>query len=105
MKEVFHISLQGVSFKMEKDACHMLEDYLNELKEHYGKLEEEVVNDIEERIAELLIERGCGNQTVVQLHHIEEIVKILGRPSEIEDSTEIPAENVKKEFTGIPIMV
>lgn len=84
MKEVFDISLQGVAFKVEKDAYVLLESYLEELKNHYGKQEEEVVNDIEERISELLLEKGCGSGSLVQLHHIEDIIKTLGRPSEIE---------------------
>ena len=46
MKEVYDISLQGAAFKIEKDAYVLLESYLEELKAHYGKQEEEVVNDI-----------------------------------------------------------
>ena len=84
MKEVYDISLQGVSFTMEKDAYGMLENYLDELKLHYGKQEEEVVNDIEERIAELLVEKGCTGGAVVRSNHVAEIIKVLGRPNEID---------------------
>ena len=84
MKEVYNISLQGISFTIEKDAYEALEIYLGELRLHYGKQEEEVVDDIEERIAELLIEKGCNGDKIVQYKHIEEIIKVLGRPSEID---------------------
>lgn len=87
MKEVINVSLQGVSFAIESNALEMLEQYLNELRNHYGEGEGEVVNDIEERIAELLVERGCKD-SVVQYHHVEEIIGILGRPSEIEGGEE-----------------
>ena len=97
MKEVFDISLQGVAFKIEKDAYGLLESYLEELKSHYGKQEEEVVNDIEERISELLLEKGCAGGTVVQYHHIDEIIKVLGRPSEIDGGEgNTPPAKVKK---------
>lgn len=97
MKEVHDISLRGVAFKIEKDAFILLESYLDELKAYYGKQEEEVVNDIEERISELLIERGCIGGTVVQSRHIEEIITVLGRPSEIEgDAGSTTVEKVKK---------
>ena len=76
MKEVYDISLQGAAFKIEKDAYVLLENYLEELKSHYGKQEEEVVNDIEERIAELLLEKGCTGGTVVQSRHIDDIIKL-----------------------------
>ncbi len=88
MKEVFNISLQGVSFTIEKDAYEMLDTYLQELKLHYGKQEEEVVNDIEERIAELLVEKGCTGGVIVQFNHIEEIIMVLGRPNEIDGQDE-----------------
>ena len=51
MKEVLNISLQGISFTIEKDAYALLDRYLTELRAHYGEQEAEVVNDIEERIA------------------------------------------------------
>lgn len=85
MKEVVNISLAGVSFTIEKDAYTLLESYLNELKEHYKADEIEVVNDIEERISELLIERGCKD-ALIQTSHVEDVINILGRPSEIDDS-------------------
>ena len=96
MKEVYDISLRGISFKIEKDAYDLLDNYLVELKGHYGEQEAEVVNDIEERIAELLLEKGCANSTVVQYHHIDDIIRVLGRPSEIEDSSGEKAVKVKK---------
>ena len=96
MKEVYDISLQGISFKIEKDAYELLDSYLMELKMHYGAQEAEVVNDIEERIAELLLEKGCVNSMVVQYYHIEDIIRVLGRPSEIEDSSGGQTVKVKK---------
>lgn len=85
MKEVLNISLRGISFTIEKDAYALLDRYLTELRAHYGEQESEVVNDIEERIAELLIERGCRSG-VVQYWHIDQIIAILGRPSQIDDN-------------------
>ncbi len=96
MKEVYDISLQGISFKIEKDAYELLDSYLMDLRMHYGEQEAEVVNDIEERIAELLLEKGCANSTVVQHYHIDEIIRVLGKPSEIEDLSGRGAEKVKK---------
>ena len=85
MKEVLNISLQGFSFVIEEDAYTLLEGYLGELKAFYDKEDQEVMNDIEERVAELLIERGCTNGAIVNYGHIEDIIGILGRPSDIGD--------------------
>ncbi len=98
MKEVFDISLQGISFTIEKDAYALLEGYLTELRAHYGQSEAEVVNDIEERIAELLIEKGCKGR-VVQYCHIDQIIAVLGRPSQIDDCSGEPGgEKIKKKI-------
>ena len=90
MREVVNISLQGVSFTVESNALELLEQYLDELRQYYGEGEAEVVNDIEERIAELLIERGCKDSTV-RYHHVDEIINILGHPNQMEGE-----ENPKK---------
>ena len=37
MKEVVNVSLQGVSFVIEKDALNLLESYLDELRNHYQR--------------------------------------------------------------------
>lgn len=97
MKEVVNVSLQGVSFVMEKDALELLESYLSELRSHYGEKEAEVVNDIEERVAELLIERGCKD-SVVRYMHVDEIISILGRPSQIEGEFKDGSTKVKKRI-------
>lgn len=98
MREVMNISLQGVSFTVESNALELLEQYLEELRLYYGDAEAEVVNDIEERIAELLIERGCKN-SVVRYHHIDEIINILGHPNEMEGEDNMQrGEKVKRRI-------
>lgn len=93
-----NISLQGVSFIIENNAFELLEQYLNELRQYYGAGEAEVVNDIEERIAELLIERGCKSSTV-RYHHIDEIISILGRPNEMEGEDNLQkGEKIKRRI-------
>ena len=59
MNEYTKISLAGVSFNLENDAYSLLEEYLEELSTYYGKEKDgkEIISDIEERIAELFIER------------------------------------------------
>ncbi|MEG1289453.1 MAG: PspC domain-containing protein [Bacteroidales bacterium] len=83
MKEVLKVSVARVSFTFEKGACIELEQYLDKLREYY-KMEvgrEEIIDDIEERVAELIIERG-GKEKVVTIGDIESIINILGKPYE-----------------------
>jgi phage shock protein PspC (stress-responsive transcriptional regulator) len=46
---------------------------------------DEIISDIESRIAELLQEKMVDNKQVITIQDIEEVVKILGEPSEMEN--------------------
>ena len=85
MKEVEKLSIGGYAFTLEKDAAAEVERYLNGLEAHYLGQEggKEIMEGIEERMAELLIER-CGKNGVVTVADIRGIIDILGRPERIE---------------------
>ncbi len=84
MKEVKRCSLAGIAFTFDTDAYDTLESYLNRLKERYEKTEggEEIVTDIETRIAELILDRQA-NSRVVELTLINEILHQMGSAEEI----------------------
>ena len=85
MKQVVKVSISGILFTLESDAHQELENYLRELENFYGKDTdgEEIIADIEERIAELLIERG-GKERTVSIDTVRKIIALLGHPSEME---------------------
>jgi phage shock protein PspC (stress-responsive transcriptional regulator) len=86
MKEVEKVSLGGYAFTMEQDASQLAASYLGELESFYSGREggSEVIEGIEERMAELLHEK-CGREGVVSRADIERIIGILGRPEVIEE--------------------
>ncbi len=85
MKEVVKISLAGVSFTIAQDAFEVLDEYINELKEHYSSEQscDEIVADIEERISELILEKE-GKDGVVSVETVNWIISTLGRPDDID---------------------
>ncbi len=85
MKEVVKVSIARVSFTLDKDAHDLLDNYLTELKEHYVKEEssQEIIEDIEERIMELFVERGLRDR-VVALEDVDSVIKVLGHPKDID---------------------
>ncbi len=85
MKEVIKVSIARVSFTLDKDAHSALEQYIAELKEHYRNESgsSEIIDDIEERIMELLVERGL-RERVVTLEDINSIITVLGHPKDID---------------------
>ncbi len=84
MKTTENISLAGYAFIIETDAYDELEVYLNDIKKRFSSDDsaEEIVADIEERIAELLHER-CISGMVVDLSMIREIERRIGDPKEM----------------------
>ena len=85
MKEIEKVSIGGYAFTLEKDASVEVEQYLNGLEAHYLGQEggKEIMEGIEERMAELLLEK-CGQGGVATLSDIRGVIDILGRPERIE---------------------
>lgn len=84
MKKSIKISLGGVSFNIEEDAYEALEHYISSLKKHLKDTPEaqEIVNDIEERAAELFTEMLGGKQNIT-IDMVNQVISILGRPEQI----------------------
>ena len=94
MKEVERVSLGGYAFTFEKEAAVSAQKYLNELENHYKNREggAEILEGIEERMAELLQEK-CGREGVVSTADIEEVMRILGKPEDIDTEGEAEQKN------------
>ena len=89
MKEIERVSLGGYAFTLESDAARLAEEYLGELEKYYDGRSGggEILDGIEERMAELLMEKA-GRDGVVSRPMIEEAIGILGRPEDIEAAEE-----------------
>ena len=86
MKPVEFVSIGGYVFSLEEDACSVAKGYLEELTSFYSKEESgaEVMEGIEERMSELLLEQ-CGKGGVVTLPMVNSVIETLGRPEAIEE--------------------
>ena len=96
MKEVEKASIGGYAFTLEKDAAAVAEQYLSDLEAHYLSQEggKEIMEGIEERMAELLLEK-CGRDGVASVADINAIIDILGRPEKIEEDDPEPSSAEK----------
>lgn len=92
MNEIKKCSLSGVGFTFEKVAYNRLNDYLNSLKEAYKNSADcdEILADIEARIAELILSAQSDAQNVVCLPLIENIISQLGSPEDISGEEAAP---------------
>jgi len=74
MKKVVDINLGGQKFTIDEDAYQDLDQYLNSINRHFSTSSgfEDIIYDIENRIAELLSEGRDGNN-IITLKKVEEI--------------------------------
>jgi phage shock protein PspC (stress-responsive transcriptional regulator) len=85
MKKTFSISIAGTLFWIEEDAFQTLEGYLKGIKTHFSKEAEcdEIVSDIESRIAEQFIE--CG-KSIISSVEVGNMIASMGSISDFEQS-------------------
>ncbi|MGI4733728.1 MAG: GIN domain-containing protein [Janthinobacterium lividum] len=90
MKKNISINLQGIIFHIEDDGYEVLSRYLHEVKAHFANYQghEEIVADIEGRIAELFAARLSASKQVITLADVEELTAKMGRVSDFQAAEE-----------------
>ena len=93
MNEIKKCSIAGVSFTLEKNAYQRLQEYIKSLIDAYNDNPdgEEIVADIEARIAELILSAQPA-EAIITLPIIENIIKQLGSAEQIDEQEEHHAE-------------
>lgn len=90
MKKTVQVNLSGQVFTLDEDAYDLLSNYLHQIGRLYDRSpgKDEIITDIELRIAELLLEDMADNKQVVTMKDVESVIKIMGRPEEFEGDDE-----------------
>ncbi len=97
MKKTLTINLNGCVFNIDEDAYQALRQYLEDLGRHFTPEErDEILKDIEARIAELLTEK-LANRNVVEINDVQEVMDTLGQPSQFGDEEESNTETTTEE--------
>jgi len=87
MKKVININFQGRVIPIEESAYEILKNYTDSLRRYFANEEgrDEIINDIENRIAELFTEELKKNQTgCITDANVEAIIKSIGRPEDFD---------------------
>ena len=97
MKKTLTVNLGGTVYHIDDDAYRLLDNYLSNLKHYFRKQEsaEEIINDIEMRIAELFAEKVAAGKQVVTVQDVEEVIARVGKPEDF-GITEDDAESNKR---------
>lgn len=105
MNNLQKVSIGCCPFSMDVQAYETVDRYLKELGAFYKNRPEgkEILEGIEERMAELFLEK-CGESGVVDVRVVEETLAILGKPDQIEEeSAETAAEEKGSEEEEKPV--
>ena len=90
MKKNISINLQGIIFHIEEDGFDVLSHYLAEVKAHFAGIRghQDIVADIEGRIAELFAARLSPSQQVITLEDVEAMTAKMGQVRDFESETD-----------------
>lgn len=95
MKKTFNINIGNSIIHIEEDGYELLTSYLIEVKQHFGKSADdfEIVSDIENRIAEMLLEiLEAQQKQVIELADVQVVTGLMGSVKDFEHDGEEEAE-------------
>ncbi len=98
MKKVININFQGRVIPIEESAYDILKQYVDSLRKFFANEEgrDEIINDIEGRIAELFGESIKKGATCITEETVNGIIASMGRPEDFEGEE----TNVKSQLGG-----
>jgi len=84
MIKTININLSGIVFNINEDAYDILNNYLTSIRSKFKNTEggDEIIADIESRIAEIFTENMGETRQVIELKDVENIINKLGKPEE-----------------------
>ncbi len=90
MNKTVIININGIIFHIEEDAYDKLSKYLATIKGYFNDSDgrDEIMSDIEARIAELLQEKVNAVKQVIILADVDEVIAKMGRPEEYANDQE-----------------
>src|SRR5690606_9626545 len=86
MKKVININFQGRVIPIEETAYDILKQYVESLRRFFANEEgkEEIINDIEDRIAELFTESLKEGNSCITEAEVNSVIASMGRPEDFE---------------------
>ncbi|MDT0647350.1 PspC domain-containing protein [Zunongwangia sp. F260] len=102
MNKTVNINLAGIFFHIDEDAYAKLQHYLDAIKRSFSRTQgsEEIIADIEARIAELFNEKIKDKRQVISIKEVEEVIAIMGQPEDYMVDEEIFEDEPVYETTG-----
>ena len=96
MNRTITMNLSGIIFHIEEDAYETLNKYLATIKSYFNDAEsrDEIMSDIEGRIAELLQEKVSNTKQAVLIQDVNAVIELMGKPEEFAGENEHNPYNI-----------
>lgn len=84
MNKTVNINLAGIFFHIDEEAYVKLQHYLDAIKRSLTNTNgrDEILNDIEARIAELFSEKIRTERQVISIKEVDEVISVMGQPED-----------------------
>lgn len=102
MNKTVTVNINGFVFYIEEDAYTVLANYLNCIKSIFQSDEggDEILNDVEARIAEIFHEKLADKKEVVTIKDVEQVIQIMGKPEDYMEETTFENSNNSSKASG-----
>lgn len=98
MNKTVNINLANIFFHIDEEAYNKLRRYLESVKRSFDNTSgsDEILSDIEARIAELFHEKMENERQVVTVKEVDQVISIMGQPEDYEVDEDIFEDELKK---------
>src|SRR5690606_15973727 len=102
MKKTLSINISGILFHIEEDGYTSLKNYLDAINKHFSfyKDNQEIISDIENRIAEIFLSYLKNNKQVITAENVANLIEKMGTIADFkaeEKGFEHGTERLEKE--------
>lgn len=90
MKKNISINIGGIIFHIEEDGFDKLKNYLDAINRYFSdfKDSQEIINDIENRIAEIFLAKLKDEKQVIELEDVNALMVTLGSIEDFQKAEE-----------------
>lgn len=102
MNKTVNINIGGLFFHIDEDAYQKLSRYFDAIKRSLSNSsgKDEIMKDIEMRVAELFTERQKSDKHVINNVDVDEVVKVMGQPEDYRIDDQGETEKTTSNFTS-----
>ena len=102
MNKTVNINIGGLFFHIDEDAYQKLSRYFDAIKRSLSNSsgKDEIMKDIEMRVAELFTERQKSDKHVINNVDVDEVVTVMGQPEDYRIDDDSETSNASQPYYG-----